>query len=395
MDTVAIISEYNPFHKGHMYQISQVKKVLNHPTVVSLMSPNFVQRGYPALLDKFTRGECAIRGGVDLSLSIPLVFALLSAEGFAESGVRIAHKLGANYLSFGVEDDNEELLNLIAELLLSTRFEDRMKEEVKLHPENSYPVIRANLVKEFLGANAYKFINKPNNILAIEYLKAIKKYAPEMKILPIKRIGNDYHDISSDGEYLSATALRTLINDGKDFLPFLPDSSVATLKDADFFDFEEYKNFLYAVIYSKSEQAILRCTNNKELTNIIKSASEFYPTYDLFRSSLSRKKYTETKIDRVLLSILLNISFEEYYHKEPEYVTLLALNDRGKKLLSTLRKSDKIFVISKGADLKKYYNLSGMKTEIFADRIYARCMATKKEGSYFFKKRPYKSEVQK
>ena len=95
MDIVAIISEYNPFHKGHLYQIKELKKILPDANIVSVMSPNFVQRGYPATFDKYTRGKCAVDAGIDLALSMPLVSALLSAEGFAESGVRIAKKIGA------------------------------------------------------------------------------------------------------------------------------------------------------------------------------------------------------------------------------------------------------------------------------------------------------------
>ncbi len=395
MDTVAIISEYNPFHKGHSYQISEVRKQLNNPTVISIMSPNFVQRGYPAIFDKYIRGECALKGGVDLAISMPLVFALLSAEGFAECGVKLAGKVGANYLSFGVEDDDKVLLEEVTELLLSPAFESEIKDEIKLNPESSYPTVRAKAVKKLLGSSGFDFINKPNNILAVEYNKAIKRYAPEIKVLPVKRTGNAHHDVSCKGDFLSATAIRSLINDRKEYFDFIPSSVKETLKNAVSFDYDEYEKFLYSVLFTKSREDILKYVSNKELANIIKKAAEIYPTYELFRTSLSRKKYTETKIDRMLISILLEIPFEKYYHKEPEYVTLLAMNDKGKKALSKLRKSDSLTVLSRGADCKKYPHLSGMETEIFADRIYSRCLKSKEDGSYFYKKKPYKSEVKK
>ena len=137
MNTVAIISEYNPFHKGHKYQLDAIKHLCDNANIVCIMSPNFVQRGEPALFDKYARGQCAIAEGADLAVSMPMVHALLSAEGFAECGIHLAKRLGAKALAFGVEDDDILLLKEVAEALISENFESIMKEETEKHPSLS------------------------------------------------------------------------------------------------------------------------------------------------------------------------------------------------------------------------------------------------------------------
>lgn len=388
MDIVAIVSEYNPFHKGHKYQIDEIKKIIPDSSIISVMSPNFVQRGYPAVYDKYTRGECAVRSGADLAVSMPQVFAVLSAEGFAEGGVRIASKLGATHLAFGVENQDEALITAIASFLITSEFEEAIKKELDLSPSLSYPAVREKILEKELGKEAASFIKTPNNILAVEYVKAILRYASHLKILPIKRIGNAHADSSRHGDILSATAIRGLIAENSDFLYALPEETAKTVSDANRFDFKKFEALLYSVIFSKKKTDILKCSGNAELTDIIFKNAQSYPDFPSFRGSLARRRHTQTKIDRVLINTLLDIGFDEHLHNEPEYATILAINNKGKKIISSIRKSTDLMLISRGVDGKKQVP-NGIDVEIFADRIYGRCMTAPVDGGYFLRKKPF------
>lgn len=388
MNTVAVISEYNPFHKGHKYQLDEIKRIFPDAVTISIMSPNFVQRGCPAVFDKYVRGECAVKGGADLALSMPQVHALLSAEGFAEGGIRLANELGATHIAFGVELLDKDLLINIAKILIDPDFDKLIQKELASAPSLSYPVIRERALKKAIGEDASAFIKTPNNILAVEYVKAIIRFAPHIEILPIKRIGNAHLDLSSHGMILSATAIRQLMKENKEFLDKLPEEIRPTVISANKFDFERYEELLCSVVFSKKREDILRCSGSVELTDIIYKNVQKYPDFNSFRNSLSRRKHTETKIDRVLTNILLDIVFDEYLHKKPKYTTLLAMNSKGKEIISSLRKSAEIVFISRGADGKKYAP-EGIEVEILADIVYGRCMKTPNNGGHFLKKKPY------
>lgn len=388
MDRIAIIAEYNPFHKGHKYQINEIKKERDNCSVISIMSPNFVQRGYPAVFDKYLRGECAVKSGVDLAVSMPIVFAILSAEGFAEAGVKLANKFGATHLSFGVETLDKSLLIDVANFLISSDFEAYIKEELASSPYLSYPAVREKAIEKALSKNAATFIKTPNNILAVEYVKAILRFCPNIEILPIKRTGNAYDDKSSDGDILSATAIRHLMAEKQSFYDKIPKETIDTVINANEFNTQHFESFLYSVIFTKAKEDILKCSGNVELSDIIYKSAQKHPDFESFRSSLSRRKHTEAKIDRALLNIMLNIGYDEYFHQDPKYATVLAMNSKGKEIISSLRKSNDIVLISKGSDFKKH-NLEGMDVEIFADRIYGRCTQTPSDGGYFLRKKPY------
>ncbi|MBQ5746592.1 MAG: nucleotidyltransferase family protein, partial [Clostridia bacterium] len=317
--------------------------------------------------------------------------ALSSAEGFAEGGIKIASRLGATHLAFGVETHDEKLFDEVSSFLISKDFEEFIKSEIEKNPALSYPTLREKAVVKALSEDAGNLLKTSNNILGIEYLKAIKRYASHIKPIFIKREGQGYNDKSEEGELLSASAIRELFKNGKDYLCALPDKTASVLKGANPIDYNKFNAFLYSVIMSKNLDEIKNATGSIELANIIKKSAERYSDYNSFRSSLSRKKYPETKIDRALISLVFGIGYDKYLHEEPEYATLLASNKRGKEIISAMRKEDfKIF--SKSADIKNSTELKGAEIEIFADRIYASSMKKAEDGAYFLKKKPYIKE---
>lgn len=387
MDITAIICEYNPFHKGHKYQMDKVKELYPDTHILSVMSPSFVQRGQPAIFDKFVRGQCAVQCGADLAVSMPQVFALLSAEGFAEGGVITAKKLGATSLAFGVETDDISSMCEIAEILISQGFEEKIKKELAQTPHLSYPTIRQNVLERFAGKEKAEIISTPNNILAVEYIKAVIRHCPDMELRPIKRVGNGYNDTSSEGKFLSATALRSIIQKNESWSNSVPKEAFDILKAANMLDFDRFENMLFSVISVADSDEILGYVGNRELADTIYGCARECGQYSDFRQGLSRKKFAETKINRALCNILLKIPNDIFMHRCPEYVTLLASSIRGREII----KKSAIPVISKFREWKKIESVQ-LDIEHLADRIWARCLDVPFGEEYFINKKPFISE---
>ena len=206
MKTVGIICEYNPFHLGHQKQIDRIRASFGQDTIiVCLMSGNFVQRGMPAIFDKFLRAKAAIDCGADLVLELPVTYALSSAEGFAAGGVKILSPF-CDYLCFGCETGESELLMQTAQALLSPEFGPALRQE--LETGCSFPTARQRALAQ-IGCSA-SLLENPNDILAVEYCKAILSQGSAMKPFPIRREGG-YHDACPDAENPSATSIRQLM----------------------------------------------------------------------------------------------------------------------------------------------------------------------------------------
>ena len=202
MQFCGIICEFNPFNNGHKYLITEVKKQTNMP-VVCLMSGDFVQRGMPAIQDKFTRAKNAVINGADAVVELPTVFACSNAENFAFGAVKILDKLGATTLAFGIENCSLETLDKIAEIKLanSISFQNAFKNEIE-NGINYNTALKRAISKEIGDEKIFEVLSKPNNILAIEYLTAIKKLKSKIKPLAINRIDNGYNSTQENAEFL-------------------------------------------------------------------------------------------------------------------------------------------------------------------------------------------------
>ena len=217
MKIVGIICEYNPLHLGHKKQIDEIRRICGSDTaIVCLMSGNFVQRGVPAIIDKSLRAEAAVRCGADLVLELPVGYALSSAEGFAAGGVRILGDF-CDALCFGAENADRDLLMAVARALLSEEFKPLLKEQ--LETGISFPAARQAALTQ-MGLDS-SLLETPNNILAVEYCKAILALNSGMEPLPIFR-GGSYHDELPDQDNPSATAMRKLMLTAGDFKSLVP-----------------------------------------------------------------------------------------------------------------------------------------------------------------------------
>lgn len=308
-----IVCEFNPFHKGHKYLINSVKTVPND-AVICCMSGNFVQRGEFAVFDKFKRAESAIRNGADLVIELPTVFSTLSAEGFCRAGVKLIEATGiAERIAFGAENNNIEELAEIADKLNNSDIQKRIVREMQ--NGISFPKARSNVLNTDI-------LDYPNNILAVEYLKAAT-----IPCHAVKRIGKG-HD-TDDDEY-SASAIRVTLN--KDEISSIYNCETAVLSKLRTMSANDFKKIADVTegLENKIEKAVKKATSLDELYNLIKS-----------------KRYTHSRIRRIILRAYLSI---ESTLDEAPYIRVLGFNEKGRDLLSEMKKKASKPIITKLRD---------------------------------------------
>ena len=341
MKICAIICEYNPFHNGHAHHIAQAKRLSGADAVVCIMSGNFVQRGEAAILGKYTRAKHAVLSGADAVIELPCVFATSPAEIFAKGGVKIATALNASSLAFGVENGTEADF-IRAAKLLSVEPESVSKEIKRLLGEGySYAKARSLAWKDRFPDG---FLSSPNNILAIEYAKAVLQSGANIKLIPGPRIGGAYLDETLSENFSSATAIRKALEKGeKEKLssqvpPFafvdLPKKHYDTLESAE-------KIALISTPTNEIKQT-LDCTEGLE--NALKKAVT--AGVSNIAEHLTSKRYTTSRIRRIMLQNLLKISasFVEECLNDPLYGNLLAIKKENTSLLSAFSKDFPLLV---------------------------------------------------
>ena len=377
---LAIVAEYNPFHNGHLYQINKAKEITNADYVIAIMSGNFTQRGETSIVNKWEKAKMAIKHEVDLVIELPTVFAISSAERFAEGAIRIIKELGiVTHISFGMESENIEDLKYISELLLEepAQLSDYIKEELK--KGNSYPNSRANALSIYLNTSNYNdILSSPNNILAIEYLKAIKKYKLNIEPVGIMRKAASYDDENIHNNYGSSTAIRKLIKENKieEIKAVVPKASFDILKEnvenivADINSFE--KEILYKLRIMSAEEIAQIVDVSEGLENIIKRESDNTNNIEELIDKIKTKRYTRTRIQRILINILIGITKSDYQEIENSkpYIRILGMSEKGKELFSMIN-STAIIICS----LKKYEKtadkpLKGLEIDKRATNIY-------------------------
>lgn len=377
MKFIGIVAEYNPFHNGHAYQIEKTKEVLGADGIVAIMSGNFVQRGMPAFLDKWLRTEMALRSGVNLVLELPTYYATSSAEQFANGAVSLLNHTGIiSHLSFGSEMDSIELLKDIATLL--TQEPSSYKEALKEHLSQglSFPKARTKALEALLGPNAS--INQSNMILALEYIKALISTKSNIEPFLVKRIGNDYHDENLTSTFSSATAIRKGYfsdPDVFDFSPYMPDTVYKTLEKAKHkaMGMQCFEKELLMLIRRSTAEELGRYREvNEGLNHKLKNISNHASTYNDLVVGLKSKRYTQTKINRMLLNILLGIEKENYDINDTGYLRILGFDDTGKKMAHLMKKNATLPIITNVNKIDEALsNNPLLKLDIMASDLYA------------------------
>ena len=334
MKIVGIICEYNPMHLGHSKQIRMIRQQFGQDTaVVCLMSGNFVQRGMPAVFDKSLRAQAAVRSGADLVLELPVEYALSSAEGFAAGGVKILSGF-CDVLSFGAETGDRELLMQTAEQLLSPSFPEHLRQE--LARGVSFPAARQAALDK-MGAEA-SVLSKPNDILAVEYCKAILFEGSAMDIFPVRREG-DYHASQADYENPSATSLRRKIAAGENWLPFVPSEAVECFHHGAVHDLSWGERAVLARLRTMTDAEFEALPFGSEgLWRKLMHAARHFGSLEEILTAVKSKRYTRSRLDRMVMCGFLGLTYTDLQTTAP-YTRVLALNDRGRSALKKARES--------------------------------------------------------
>lgn len=385
---LGIIGEYNPFHNGHMYHLEESKRLTSSNYTVAVISGNFTQRGSTAIIDKWSRAEMAIRNGIDLVIELPVLYATSSAENFADGAIKILDSLKVvDYVSFGSETSNIDILSDLADVLYKEPIKYKSLLSHELKKGLSFPKARENALMMYLEGDV-KYINvlsSPNNILGIEYIKALKKYKSTIAPISIARFETGYNDVTYSGNIASATAIRNIIKNGAfDALKrLLPSSSYSILLKSikeghvvpDLSVFE--KQIIYNLRSMYPDEIAELADVSEGLEFSLKNAADSCNTLEDLLNTIKTKRYTETRLQRILLYSILNITKKdiELSKKTVPYIRVLGLNNRGKFLISEIAKANPkleiITSVKKFSDKTTNKNLKYMiEKDIWATDVY-------------------------
>lgn len=335
-----IIAEYNPFHNGHAYQINKLKQHCD--AVVIIMSGSFVQRGDAAITDKFTRALAAVKNGANLVAELPTAYVLSSAHQFAYGGVSLLKSLGSDVLCFGTETDDTSMLIYTANKIDNETQEQSALMKKYLSAGYSYP----HAFSKVFSISDSTLLSMPNNILAIEYIRALSALCGNMEILPIKRTGVMHDSNAVSGNIASASYIRKLILSNKDISKYVPENyTISDIRRLDKLDnaiisairingrdmFESIGDVSEG-IENKIVYEAFRCCSINDLANAVKS-----------------KRYTRARINRILLNAFLRAD-KSLSHTAPDYIRVLAADKMGCSILKSI--SSDIDIITKTADYK-------------------------------------------
>lgn len=330
MRTVGIICEYNPFHRGHEKQL-RLARQLGADGIVCLMSGNFVQRGAPAIADKALRAAAALQCGADLVLELPLTAALSSAEGFAQTGVRLLGSF-CQELCFGAETADAAQLLSTAEALLRDDFSPALRQQ--LDKGLSFPAARAKALEQ-LGLDA-AVLNTPNNILGVEYCKAMLASDCSMKPLVIHRAG-DYHALEADPENPSATAIRQRMLRGESWEALVPEPARALFHGAALHTLEAGERAVLTRLRTMNDADFEALPYGSEgLWRKLMHASRQLAGLEDIAAAVKSKRYTRTRIDRMILCAFLGLTDVQLQAPAP-YARVLGFNDTGRRILKQAR----------------------------------------------------------
>ncbi len=379
MATIGMIAEFNPFHKGHKYIIDKAKSITGADNVIIVCSGNYVQRGEPSIFDKSVRTKAALSNGADAVFELPVYYSTASAEQFARAGVKFLTELGCvDYLCFGCEADNIKLLPIIANTLESEP--DNYKSYLKqnLSKGDSFPVARSNALKKYFSetkninpSEIEIILKSPNNILAIEYMKAIKHFDSRLKPLAIKRVGSDYLSSDINDEYPSATAIRNQISLNKNIGSSVPENIKEYYDKTKPLFFNDFDMLIgNALIKSDSFENYYGLT--ADLANRIQNQKYIYTNIEHFIMQIDSKNTTRTSLTRSLMHIMLNIKKDDVEEAiNNNYFTsarLLGIN-RSSNIISLINNNSNIPLISK---YSTYYDkATGLDKKLLDIQLYA------------------------
>ena len=367
MKAVGIICEYNPFHAGHLHLLESVRRD-GAQTVICLMSGNFTQRGEAAILPPAARAEMALACGADLVLELPFPFAAGSARYFASAGVDALCRLGADTLAFGSESADLARITAAAQRTLDEDFAKKVANGAKTTGD-------AALFFEALGDPL-----PPNDILAVEYARAVLERKGRMELHPVLRVGGGYHDTDAEQRYPSATSLRQKLAQGMHIGANLPEKAAHVFeKSADAWgiaDIARLGSAMLAKLRTTSpDTAVAYADCGGGLLERLIGAAEEATDYASLCAAAATKKYTSGRIRRALLYVMAGVTYADL-DASPAYLRLLGANEQGREFLAKTRKTRTVPVVTKAADIAELGDAATRQRVLsaVADGLYALCL---------------------
>lgn len=394
MKISAVICEYNPFHLGHAYHISEIKK--NSDAVIAVMSGSFTQRGIPAVISKYERARVAIAGGADLVLELPFPYCAASAEYFARAGVDIAERAGVDIaeragvvseLSFGSESGDMDALMKIAGNMNSAAFESALAEASAEAKGTHYGRMYFSVYRSLFGDATE--LDGSNNILGIAYLRELLRRKSGIAPHTVRREGLAYNDTAGDG-FISASAARSMIYSGK--IPPLTKSGEDTLRDcmasgkiarAD----NLFLPFAAFLRMAKAEEICRFSEMNSELASRLISAARTSCDMASLIAAARTKSYSEARINRAMLFALLGITDADF--GEVGYTSLLAANETGRRIVSEINKNGNLFILTKPADYRQSPFAVQYEKGLRAEALWTLALDKPAPADLLIKSKPY------
>lgn len=353
MKVLGIIGEYNPFHNGHLLHLNKTIDIVHPDFTIAVMSGNFMQRGEPAIVDKWTRANLALTQGIDMVIELPVIYSIGSAEDFADGAIKILKEMGiVNFLSFGSECGDINKLEALADLFVNEPREFKEILNMELATGITYPKALYNSTKAYFakGEEFANILNSPNNTLGIEYIKAMKKNKLKATVLTIGR-NSDYLDNTNSviNGIASGSTIRNLIKEDMKFHTAVPFETFETImqnkKEGNLvYSLNQFEKQILYLVRSKSAFELENIYGISEgLENRIKKSASISTNLDELIKNIKSKRYTRAKITRILTSILLNITKNDAAtaKKTKPYIRVLACNQNGKLLISQIAKENK------------------------------------------------------
>ena len=326
MNIIGIIAEYNPFHNGHLYHIEKIKEKYPNSLIILVLNGYFTQRGTISVLNKENKTKISLNNNIDIVLELPFIYGTQSSDIFAYNSIKLLNELKVERIIFGSESNNIDLLNKVVDIQLNDpTYEDKVKEY--LDEGNNYPTA----MKKSL--NIEEDINNPNDLLGISYIKAIKQINPNIIAETIKRT-NDYHDTLSTDNIISATNIRTKLNNEEDITNYLPQNTIEYLNNI---TNDSLFNLLKFKILTDQDLSIYLDVDEGIEYRILKYINISH-NFDELITNIKTKRYTYNKINRMLLHILIGLTKQDNKNTKLDYLKILGFTLNGQVYLNKIKK---------------------------------------------------------
>ncbi len=337
MRVIGIVAEYNPFHLGHLYQINKIREMYPDSIIIAIVSSCFTQRGDVSIINKWDKTNICLSNGIDMVIELPFFFATQSSDIFARGAISLLNKLNIDTLVFGTEMDNIDSLKKMAEVQLNDkRYDDLVKYYLSLG--YNYPTSLSKAIKDKLDIE----INKPNDLLALSYIKQIMLINKDIKVINIKRT-NDYHSKEVNSNIVNASLIREYLRDNKNINNFIPSYDTSVLYNVSINDF--FLLLKYQIV-NNIDNLDKFLTVDEGIENRIRKCIRNSNNWDELVKNIKTKRYTYNKINRMFIHILTNLTKEDIKNINIDYVRVLGFNKKGQSYLNKIKKDIDIPIVT-------------------------------------------------